>query len=239
MKLSFRSFLWSTFFAAVARAQEEDPAPMQAFPAPCVTVDPTWTRVFDPSSPIPNEGGFAERCDDCSLSEISLPFTFNFYGLTYDKVYVNMNGNLSFESSFDAYSAEGFPSDQFIMVAPFWADVDNRGTGEVYVKQIGTTAFAVAWVNVGYFASRTDKLNTFQVIITDGTGSLTGTELSNVCYCYGDMQWTTGDADSGVGGFGGNPATVGANRGVSSMDLIVLALHFVNILTPTLCLFSH
>ena len=27
------------------------------------------------------------------------------------------------------------------------------------------------------------------------------------------MQWTTGDADGGVNGLGGNPAQVGFNRG--------------------------
>jgi hypothetical protein len=50
------------------------------------------------------------------------------------------------------------------------------------------------------------------VILTDGQDPLIGIG-NNVCFCYDDMQWTTGDASGGVGGFGGSPATVGANEG--------------------------
>ena len=32
-------------------------------------------------------------------------------------------------------------------------------------------------------------------------------------YADGEIQWTTGDADGGVNGLGGNPAQVGFNRG--------------------------
>ena len=40
-------------------------------------------------------------------------------------------------------------------------------------------------------------------------------------YADGEIQWTTGDADGGVNGVGGNPAQVGFNRGVS-MDFGVI-----------------
>src|SRR6185369_12832017 len=53
---------------------------------------------------------------------------------------------------------------------------------------------------------------TFQLIITDGTDPLLPGG-NNVSFCYQDMQWTTGDASNGTMGFGGVPATVGANRG--------------------------
>ncbi len=36
---------------------------------------------------------------------------------------------------------------------------------------------------------------------------------NNVCFCYENMEWTTGDASDGVSGFGGVPATVGVNNG--------------------------
>jgi hypothetical protein len=44
------------------------------------------------------------------------------------------------------------------------------------------------------------------VIISNGNDSNMGLG-NNVCFCYGDMQWATS------GGFGGTPATVGANKG--------------------------
>ena len=36
---------------------------------------------------------------------------------------------------------------------------------------------------------------------------------SNEAFCYKEMEWTTGSASQGVGGFGGIPSTVGANEG--------------------------
>ncbi|MBK7158976.1 MAG: hypothetical protein IPH77_10545 [Ignavibacteria bacterium] len=63
-----------------------------------------------------------------------------------------------------------------------------------------------------YFGSHADKLNTFQCIISDGLDPFLGLG-NNVCFSYGDMEWTTGDASGGVGGFFGAPATVGINEG--------------------------
>jgi hypothetical protein len=57
-----------------------------------------------------------------------------------------------------------------------------------------------------------DLVSTFQLIISNGSDSLVSAG-GNVSFCYQDMQWTTGDASSGIGGFGGTPATVGVNVG--------------------------
>jgi len=81
----------------------------------------------------------------------------------------------------------------------------------VYYK-ITPTAMIVKWENVGYYDLHFDKINTFQLIITDGTDPLLPAG-DNVGYCYGDMQWTTGDASGGTNGFAGTPATVGVNQG--------------------------
>lgn len=70
----------------------------------------------------------------------------------------------------------------------------------------------VRWQTVGYFSQHVDKLNDFQLIISDGTDPILPAG-SNAAFCYGDMQWTTGDASLGTNGFGGTPATVGANLG--------------------------
>ena len=116
------------------------------------------------------------------------------------------------------YTANGFPDANFIMVAPFWADVDTRGEdgeglngGEVVYK-VTDHALYVNWVDVGYFSMQTDLHNAFQMILTDGTDPAIPAG-SNVSFCYQDMQWTTGMASGGSGGFDGTPATVGVNRG--------------------------
>jgi gliding motility-associated-like protein len=149
--------------------------------------------------------------DDQSSAEIQLPFSYNLYGQLFNSVYINNNGNISFDAPYFTFSSDPFPSAGFVMVAPFWADVHTTGAGQVWYK-VTPTALYVNWVGVGYFLNHTDKLNTFQLIITDGNDPVIGIG-KNTSFCYQDMQWTTGDASSGVNGFGGTPATVGANLG--------------------------
>ena len=99
------------------------------------------------------------------------------------------------------------------MIAPFWADVDTRGGGvggHVWMKVVGST-LAVTWDNVGYYDQNSDKLNSFQVLISDGLDA--SMELgNNICFCYESMEWTTGQ-QSGINGFGGIAATAGVNNG--------------------------
>ena len=156
--------------------------------------------------------------DDMSSGAIFLPFTFNLYGDLYTTVYINNNGNVSFDMPYGTFSSSPFPTFGFAMVAPFWADVDTRGSscagpggGEVWYK-VTPTAMYVNWVAVGYYGCHVDKHNNFQLIITDGNDPVIGIG-KNVAICYGEMEWTTGDASGGSLGFGGTPANVGANRG--------------------------
>jgi gliding motility-associated-like protein len=149
--------------------------------------------------------------DDGSTGLIAIPFNFCLYGTNYNSLYINNNGNVSFGTSYGTFSSSPFPAASYIMVAPFWGDVDTRGTGQVKYK-ITPTALYVNWEAVGYYSSMTDKVNTFQLIITDGTDPVLPPG-NNIAFCYQDMQWTTGAASSGVGGFGGIPATVGVNKG--------------------------
>lgn len=164
----------------------------------------------DPDATYTMDAGLSNTDDGSSLL-VSLPFTFCFYGTNYTDVYINANGNVSFGSSYSTFTASGFPDNSFVMIAPFWGDVDTRGFGQVFYK-VTPNALYVNWVNVGYYDSHTDKRNTFQLVITDGTELSIGAG-NNVAFCYKDMQWTTGDASNGIGGFFGDPATVGANKG--------------------------
>lgn len=153
------------------------------------------------------------RNDDYYTDSISIPFTFRFFGAQHRRAYINNNGNISFQQQYGTYSSTGFPISGYDMIAAFWADVDTRNdtSGVVYYR-VEAHRLVVIWEQVGYYGSNADKLNTFEIIITDGTDPLVGIG-KNVALSYSDMQWTTGDASSGVNGFGGTPATVGANRG--------------------------
>jgi len=167
---------------------------------PLIPLDETFTQAMD-------------RNDDQYTSEMTLPFDFTFYGDMISNFYINNNGNISFGGPFSTYSSTGFPVNNYPMLAPFWADVDTRNSesGLVYYR-IEPNRLVVIWDHVGYYAYYADKLNTFELIVTDGTDPLIGIG-NNVAFCYGDMQWTTGDASGGTNGFGGTPATVGINKG--------------------------
>lgn len=153
------------------------------------------------------------RNDDGSSPNITLPFNFCFYGQNINSCYINNNGNVSFGASYGTFTANSFPDPTFIMVAPFWADVDTRGSGSgVVYYRLTSSSLIVRWKSVGYYSMYYDKVNDFQLILTDGNDPILPPG-NNVSFCYGDMQWTTGDASGGTNGFGGNPATVGVNRG--------------------------
>lgn len=149
--------------------------------------------------------------DDGSTGLIPIPFNFNLYGQIFNSIYINNNGNITFNGPLSTFSATAFPSTGNAIVAPFWADVDTRnGNGQVVYK-ITPTAVYINWEDVGYYSMQGDKLNTFQLIITNGSDPVI--DQGNVAFCYQDMQWTTGAASSGINGFYGIPATCGANKG--------------------------
>lgn len=179
-------------------------------------IDPTFSIV-----PFANCSPPLYRNDDSSSAAIALDFNFCFYGTTYTSCFINNNGNITFNRKLPAYSPGGFPAGNAssldtIMIAPFWGDVDTRNpsSGLVYYKKT-PTALIVKWNYVGYFSYRVDgidKLNDFQLIITDGTDPILPSG-NNIAFCYGDMQWTSGQAGFSANGLNGWPATVGVNKG--------------------------
>ncbi len=161
-------------------------------------------------------GGWTQvpRGDDNFYGPVNLGWDFSLFGTVYRSVYINTNGNITFGSGLGTYSAIGFPAN-IPMIAPFWADVDTRGagSGSIWFK-LFSDRLVVVWSRVGYYGTHYDKKNTFQLTIKPNTdANFSG---SDVFISYDDMQWSTGDASSGSGGFGGVAATVGANRGVNS-----------------------
>jgi hypothetical protein len=174
-----------------------------------------------PTGAGPAQGPDQHNDDDSAT--VPLPFTFDLYGDLYTLCFVNNNGNITFGTYFSSFVPVGFPDASIPpMIAPFWGDVDtgnpNNFIGDVWMKfidsgpPVGNDTLVVTWDNVGYYNEHGDLRNTFQVAISDGTNPVMGLGL-NVCFSYDNMCWTTGDASGGSGGFGGTPATVGANRG--------------------------
>jgi hypothetical protein len=156
--------------------------------------------------------------DDGSTGVISLPFSIDFYGTTYNSLFINNNGNLTFNEAQSTYTPYGVGSSYVgqPIIAPFFADVDTRGTGSGLTSwgtgtYDGYQAIGVTWPGVGYYAAETDKLNTFQVLLVDrpdlGTGDF------EIVFNYDQIQWETGGASGGVDGLGGTSAAVGFSNG--------------------------
>lgn len=158
------------------------------------------------------QGQFSPGALDGSVGPYPMGFDFCFFGDTRTQFWINTKGTITFNGPNTTFVPTGFPSNAFSMIAGFWADIDIRGIGDIYYK-ITETAVYVNFVEVGYYNLHTDRVNSFQIIMTDGTDPVIG-EGNNLAFCYKDMQWAAGDWNGGSGGFGGSAAaTVGANRG--------------------------
>ena len=156
--------------------------------------------------------------DDGSTAAVDLPFPVNFFGTTYTYLYVNNNGNVTFNAPQSAYTPFTIGANTPPMIAPLFADVDTRGGGSAPVSYgFGTTtfqghqAFCVNWINVGYYAGHYDKLDSAQLLLVDRSDQ--GVGDFDIVFNYGNVQWETGDASGGSGGFGGTPLAVGYSAG--------------------------
>jgi len=152
--------------------------------------------------------------DDSNSILTSLGFTINYFGASYSQVYVNTNGNITFDGALGTYTPFPLTSTGVRIIAPFFADVDTRagnlvkfGTDTVD----GRPAFGVNWIDVGYYLAHTDKLNSFQLVIIDRSDIAPGE--FDFEFNYDAITWETGDASGGVNGFGGASARVGYSNG--------------------------
>jgi hypothetical protein len=161
--------------------------------------------------------------DDGSTSLVNLPSSINFFGTSYSALYVNNNGNVTFDAALGHYTPDNIVTTTRAIIAPFFADVDTRGPGSGLVQYGATTfggrpAFCVNWVNVGYFNSRTDKLNSFQLLLVDRADQ--GPGDFDIIFNYNQVQWETGGASGGTDGLGGFSARVGYSNGsTASLEL--------------------
>lgn len=165
-------------------------------------------------------------CDDCywkwDLSTAGAggqPVKLPFYGTTYNQIWINNNGVLSFTQGVSAYNGLKMPTSCCgPLIAVYWADVDTRTrpSGTVYTRIITDTpsllnmtartkvcfgtvknfqaayALVVTWDAVGTYSNNNALLNTFQIVIaSDGAQSY-------IFFNYGwkAQQWGTGTAST-------------------------------------------
>lgn len=158
------------------------------------------TAIHDSSLFADNNLGHA---DDASSAAVNLGFNINFNGTSYNSLYVNNNGNVSFSAANQTYVTGALSSSTQPLLAPFFADVDttNSASGIVqYGQDIinSRNVFGVNWIDVGYFDNAVDKLNSFQLIITERTDT-GGSGDFDFEFNYDMIAWETGTSGASTG----------------------------------------
>ena len=151
--------------------------------------------------------------DDGSTLPIDITSVFgtaglNFFGSTYDALYINNNGNVTFAAPNNTYipgPITGGPNNPII--AAFWSDVDTRGgalptntggnsagTNQVYYSLDPTNhVVTITWDDVGSYNSHTNAVDAFQLqLIGLGNGNF------DIVFRYESINWVTGDVSGGV-----------------------------------------
>ncbi|XP_073459882.1 uncharacterized protein [Aquarana catesbeiana] len=153
------------------------------------------------------------KADDGGSPQIFPSRDIPLFGRNYSYLYVNNNGLLSFASSISQFTPQALPvsfGNPFLAI--FWADVYNELAGDIYYREstdpsllsratsdirtyfhaMNFTAqwvFVATWHRVAYFGSSTNKVNTFQAVLsTDGNQTF-------LLYNYGDIQWPSMNLD--------------------------------------------
>lgn len=164
--------------------------------------------------------------DDGSSPSTSIGFSANYFGTTYTTLFANNNGNFTFGASLSTFTPFGLTGATTIpIIAAFFGDVDTRGAGSGVLTYGATTlttndlvvrsAFVGNWVDVGYFASGVDKLNSFQIVLIDRAD--TGAGNFDIMFNYDKILWETGGASGGTSGLGGSSARAGFSNGTGAL----------------------
>ncbi|HYI93486.1 MAG TPA: nidogen-like domain-containing protein [Bryobacteraceae bacterium] len=152
----------------------------------------------------------------CSGDPVPIGFSFNFYGTVGNTLYVNTNGNVTFDAPLATFTPFGLDDAFRQIIAPFFADVDTRNPASGVVTFgngtfEGKNAFGINWIDVGYFEENVDKTNAFQLLLVDRAE--TGAGNFDFIFNYDRVLFETGDASFGSDGLGGFSAHVGFSNG--------------------------
>ena len=115
--------------------------------------------------------GFPLDLGDDASAEVALPFSFDFNGTTYNSVFVNSNGNLTFGSGDTDFSesVSELLNDQ-PRIAPLWDDLSPNQGGSIMVSQ-DATSLSVSFTDVPQFLA--GDSNNFEVTLNaDGSYSI-------------------------------------------------------------------
>ena len=153
------------------------------------------------------------RNDDGSTGAVNIGFTLNFFGNQHSDLFVNNNGNVTFNSPLATFTPFSLTSTATEIIAPFFADVDTRnlstspvtyGTGTV----AGRAAFGVNWINVGHYSMSGPPTNSFQLALIDRSDIAVGD--FDIEFNYDQISWDNVGGSPTRGGFSNGTNTSGS-----------------------------
>jgi subtilisin family serine protease len=132
----------------------------------CTTPSPTWRTIT----------GTNLNLGDDTWATVTPGFPVKFGTSSYNTVYVNANGLISFTNNTGLqYSNQQLPYSSFTtLVAPFWDDLYPTGADNVYWEVLGTAPnreLVIEWRNVRHYSCSSDASATvrFQVVLFEAT----------------------------------------------------------------------
>jgi len=149
-----------------------------------------------------NIGGANGRNDDGYMA-LDLGFNVTFFGQTYNSLFINNNGNVSFGNGIATFVPTGVTGVNAPIISPFFGDVDTRGAGSGVVHyNLTSNQLVVTWDNVGYFNQHATATDSFQLVLRgDGWAPAPGEGL--IGFFYQTMGWEATDTnDLAAVGFG-------------------------------------
>jgi len=132
---------------------------------------------------------------------LDLPFTFDFYGIKYNSVYVSSNGVLDFTnaSAGQEYDNQNESLKGAVKIAPLWDDLmTNIADGDIFVHQPSPNSICIRW----------------EGSTSSNTGVVNSVNFETVLYSDGRIQFNYGSGNAGL------TPTVGISSGDSKLFTI-------------------
>jgi hypothetical protein len=158
-----------------------------------------------------NVGQLDGRNDDGFMA-LNLGFDVTFFGATYNSLFINNNGNVSFGAGISAFVPTGPTGANSPIISPFFGDVDTRNPASGVVHyNLTTDQLIVTWDNVGWYSQQGSPTNSFQLVLRSDSYAVPFGE-GLIGFFYETMGWAATQTNTvAAAGFGdglGNGNTI-------------------------------
>lgn len=155
---------------------------------PCVWGGPEYEMTRETNS-FAESGEAQDWAEDDESWSVSLPFSFPFYGQTYDEIWVSDNGTICLDGSFSKWQFDRGEFKSHALIAPLWADLDGA-LQTIYVDSSDSGQVTIRWATRHWGASSGANVIAFAATLyADGTIRFVYDGPS----CYGSVGVSAGD----------------------------------------------